>query len=877
MTRHDLKQIDLFLQPFQALFCEHSSSITRSLLTGQAPRRKDPYLTGREASSSLLGMSSLVEEPVKQTPMMEQWQRCKASAKGALLLFRMGDFYEAFHEDAQVIAEVLELTLTQRGGIPMCGVPWHTGDVYIDRLVERGYKVAVAEQTEDPKQAKGLVKREIVRFVTPGTLLNSSLLGDKSHNFIVALTQVGSIFGLAFCDITTATFRVEEVESAGELINELHRLNPAEITLSKKFQEKHHKLICEFEKIPLSTIDEWRFEHQTACAYLSGHFQLPHLDGFGLKGMVAAINAAGALLAYIHEELALSITHIREIKPFTTKEVLQLDKICQLNLELIQPLYGRERTSTLLHVIDHTLTPMGGRHIQEWLKKPLIDVTKIKDRQDAIEAFLADSQAALHLQRELKEVRDLERLMMRACSGLATPRDLLALSTSIAKITPIKAIVRSLRCTLLFGCSERLTELPALATRIQKALIDEPPARLSEGNIFREGFHAQLDELRALMQGGKDWLARYQITLKETTGIKNLKVSFNKIFGYYIEVSKGQAHLMPQSFDRRQTLVNCERFISPDLKEYESKVLTAEERALRLEHELFLQLRDETAVHEGSIFASARAIAEIDALLSLATLARSRRYQRPTVDLSHTLSITEGRHPVVEAHAGQESFIPNDTHLNAQERMMLITGPNMAGKSTYIRQVALIIILAQMGSYVPAKSAHIGIVDRIFTRIGASDDLSRGQSTFMVEMSETANILNNITPRSLVILDEIGRGTSTYDGVSIACAVAEYLLATEAKTLFATHYWELTELEKTVPGAINYHASVQEWNDSIVFLHKIVKGGTDRSYGIHVARLAGLPLPVLTRAALILSRLESRKEQTRRSKKESSETQLTLF
>ena len=822
-------------------------------------------------------MSSPVDESIKLTPMMEQWQRCKGAAKEALLFFRMGDFYEAFYEDARTIAEELELTLTQRGGIPMCGVPWHTCDTYIDRLVEKGHRIAVAEQTEDPKKAKGLVNREIVRFVTPGTVVNSSLLGDKSHNFIAAVTQVGAVFGLAVCDITTATFRAVEVESVHELVNELYRLDPSEIVTTKKFQEKQSAFFREFEKVSLSTVEEWRFEHQTAYGYLSGHFKVPHLDGFGLRGMVAAINAAGALLAYMHEELALSIAHVREIKPYATQEVLQLDKTCQLNLELTQPLHDRGRRSTLLHVIDHTLTPMGGRQLREWLKKPLLDVKAINDRQDSIEALLAAPEICTRLRRELKEVRDLERLMMKTCSGFATPRDLATLCASLAKIGPIKELVRTLSSVELFRCSERLTELPSLVAQLQNALADEPPVRISEGNIFRDGFDIHLDELRALMQGGKEWLGRYQTTLKETTGIKNLKVSFNKIFGYYIEVSKGQAHQMPSSFDRRQTLVNCERFISPDLKEYESKVLTAEERALGLEQELFLKLRAETAAHERSVFASAQAIAEIDVLLSLAHAAHQYRYCRPTVDQSQTLSIIDGRHPVVEAVGEKESFIPNDTTLDAHARMMLITGPNMAGKSTYIRQVALIVILAQMGSYVPAREAHIGIIDRIFTRIGASDDLSRGQSTFMVEMSETANILNNITSRSLIILDEIGRGTSTYDGVSIACAVAEHLLATSAKTLFATHYWELTELEKTIPGAVNYHASVQEWNDTIVFLHKIAKGGTDRSYGIHVGRLAGLPLPVIQRATAILNRLESRKEQARRAKKESPETQLTLF
>jgi DNA mismatch repair protein MutS len=823
-------------------------------------------------------MSSEVEEEIKLTPMMEQWQRCKQEAKGAVLLFRMGDFYEAFYEDARLVADELELTLTKRQGIPMSGVPWHTCDTYIDKLVGKGYRVAIAEQTEDPKKAKGLVSRAIVRIVTPGTLINSSMLGDKSHNFIAALTQVGAIFGLASCDITTASFRVMEVESRQELFNELYRLNPSEIVTSKKFREKQATLLREFEKIPLFTLEEWHFEHQTAYRYLSTHFRVPHLDGFGLKGSVAAINAAGALLAYMHEELSLSIQHIQTIKPYSTQETLLLDRTCQLNLELTEPLQERGERSTLLHVIDNTLTPMGGRLIREWLKKPLVNVKEIEKRQDAVEALCGAPQMCLKLQEELKQVRDLERLMMRISAGFASPRDLASLRLSLEKIGPIKAIVRGISCELLFQCSEKLSDLTGLVEELKRALVEEPPVRISEGKIFRESFHPPLDELRTIMQGGREWLARYQTTVKEETGIKNLKVNFNKIFGYYIEVSKGQAHLMPPAFERRQTLVNSERFISPALKEYESKVLTAEEQALNLEQELFHILRQKAAYHEQQVFEMAASLAQIDVLLSLATLAKKYSYCRPVVDVSRTLQIFEGRHPVVEAAKGRASFIPNDTLLDGNgERLMLITGPNMAGKSTYIRQVALIVILAQMGSFVPARCAHIGVVDQIFTRIGASDDLARGQSTFMVEMSETANILNNITPRSLVILDEIGRGTSTYDGVSIAWAVAEYLLATEAKTLFATHYWELTELEKTTPGSVNYHAAVQEWNDEIVFLHKIAKGGADRSYGIHVARLAGLPLSVIRRAGAILKRFEAPKEQARRAKKESLESQLSLF
>ncbi len=823
-------------------------------------------------------MSDLQEE-IKLTPMMEQWQRCKKEAKEAILFFRMGDFYEAFYEDAALLAEELELTLTKRQGIPMSGVPWHTIEPYIDKLVSKGYRVAVAEQTEDPKKAKGLVNREIVRVVTPGTVVNSSLLGDKSHNFIAALTQVGSVFGLASCDITTASFKVLEVENITELFNELFRLNPKEIVVSHKFFEKHKHLLREWDNKVISKLEEWHFEHQRAYQYLASHFKVSHLDGFGLKGSLAAINSAGALLAYIHEELSLSIQHIQEIKPYTTKETLLLDRTCQLNLELTEPLYGRGNHSTLLSVIDQTLTPMGGRLLREWVKNPLLNTSAISKRQDAVAAILATSESSLKLQSELKGVRDLERLMMKISSGYATPRDLASFCSSLEKIGPIKEIVRNFGSELLFSCSEDLVDLSSLIQELKKALVEEPPLRLTDGKIFREGYNQELDELHTIMRGGKEWLIGYQNTIKEETGIKNLKVSYNKIFGYFIEVSRAQSTLMPSSFERRQTLVNCERFISPALREYESKVLTAEEKSFELEHELFFKLRDQCSQHERAVFQMAKAVAAIDALLSLATAASKNHYVRPLVDQSTQLQIVDGRHPVVEAIGGRQNFIPNDTSFDGGfEKMMLITGPNMAGKSTYIRQVALIVILAQMGSFVPAKSAHIGVIDQIFTRIGASDDLSRGQSTFMVEMSETANILNNLSPRSLVILDEIGRGTSTYDGVSIAWAVAEFLLATPAKTLFATHYWELTELERTIPGAINYHASVQDWNDEIVFLHKIAKGGADKSYGIHVARLAGLPLSVIQKATAILKKLEARKETNRRTpKKEFSESQLMLF
>lgn len=789
--------------------------------------------------------------------MMQQWHACKQAAKKALLFFRMGDFYEAFHQDAEILAEALDLTLTKRQGIPMAGVPWHTCETYIDRLVAKGYRVAVAEQTEDPKLAKGLVKREIVRFITPGTVVN---LPDTANNFIASIVQVGSVFGLAFLDLTTAAFQVVEFEESKELLNELYRLRPSEILTVEAFQKKHEQLFKELDGAVLSTGAPWQFEHKTAYAYLADHFGVHHLDGFGLKGMVAAINAAGGLLAYIHDDLSLPIAHIRDIKPFSVNDSMALDRVSQRNLELTESLHASPK-HTLMGVLDQTYTPMGKRLLREWIKRPLLDVQEIHARLDAVEAYYHSPQELAELRQQLRGVRDLERLMTRIVAGYATPRDLLALGVSLENCDPIRKLP---------------PDLLELARMIREALVEEPPVRITEGKIFREGYHAELDELRGLSKGGKEWLARYQTKIKEETGIKNLKVSFNKIFGYYIEVSKGQAGLMPDTFERRQTLVNSERFISPILKEYENKVLSAEERIHTRELALFQELREKTASFEESVFEIAKEIARLDVLASLAIVAKRNAYCRPLVDTSDALHLEGGRHPVVEA-ANKELFIPNETRLDHRERLMLITGPNMAGKSTYIRQVALIVIMAQMGSFVPCSNARIGIVDKIFTRIGASDDLSRGQSTFMVEMSETANILNNVSSRSLVILDEIGRGTSTYDGVAIAWSVAEHLLKTHAKTLFATHYWELTDLEEAFEGAVNYHAAVSEESEEIVFMHKIARGGTDRSYGIHVARLAGLPLSVIGRANEILKKLEARKESVKRTKKEARETQLTLF
>lgn len=797
------------------------------------------------------------------SPMMLQWHTCKQAAQDAVLFFRMGDFYEAFYEDAILLSKELDLTLTKRQEIPMSGIPFHTSEIYIDKLVAKGYRVAVAEQTEDPKKAKGLVKREIVRMVTPGTLMTSHLLSEKNNNFFASLTQVGQVMGLAFLDLTTGEFWVTEFTDEKALSNEIHRLRPAEFLTSEKFRTKHNTL---FEEIQLAfpflvnTQPEWHFDHKTAHDFLINHFKIYSLEGLGLQGLSAAINAAGALLRYLQDSLSLPIQHILALTAYSTTQFMALDRMTQRNLELTASLQDGSRRNTLLEVLDCTQTPMGARLLNQWIKQPLLSVGEIERRQEAIQNFLEHENRLEALRRQLAEVKDIERLMMKVSAGYAMPRDIMALHLSFAPVGSLASLLAPLSSDWIRTETLKLDPLPEMNQRIGQALVDEPPLRIGEGKIFRDGFHRELDELREISRDSKAWIARYQTELREETGIKTLKVGFNKMFGYYIEVSRGQAEKMPDTFLRRQTLVNAERYISPSLKEYESKVLTAEERIHSIESELFQDLRQEVARYTKAVMSVAQAIARIDCISALAEVAKQNNYCRPIVNESGSLYIEEGRHPIIEQACKRERFTPNDAYLNDREQqLLLITGPNMAGKSTYLRQVALITIMAQIGSFVPAKKVEMGVVDKVFTRIGASDDLSRGQSTFMVEMSETANILNNATSQSLVILDEIGRGTSTYDGISIAWSVAEYLLTTvgrKAKTLFATHYWELTKLEEKIPGAVNYSVAVHEAEDHITFLRKIVKGGTDKSYGIHVARLAGMPQGVIQRSKEILEHLE---------------------
>jgi DNA mismatch repair protein MutS len=798
----------------------------------------------------------------KTTPMMEQWFFCKKKAKDALLFFRLGDFYEAFYEDAKLIAKEINLTLTKRQDIPMCGVPFHASESYIDKLVAKGYKIAIAEQMENPKDTKGLVKRDVVKVLSPATVINSSLILDKSNNFFISLSQINSLFGLAIIDLTTSEFQVLELENLKDLKDELCKLTPSEFLVSKKFSEDFKMLFEELSynfKFIVNKKENYLFDHQFCYENLLSHFKVHSLDGFGLKGKIAAINAAGALLNYLKDDLNLNLEHINNVKTENISSYMLIDSSSMKNLEITDPLSKSNKKNTLLKVLDFTLTPMGGRLLKNFLKNPLLDKEEIKKRQDAIEELLNSS---IPLDDKLDKIKDLERLIVKITSNLSSPKDLTALKNSLEVIPDIKKILSPFK-SLLIKESSQLKNFYELTALIKKAITDSPPFKLSDGNVIRDGYNKDLDDLRNISKNSKIWIANYQKKLREETNIKNLRVGFTKIFGYYIEISKGQINKMPSSFQRRQTLVNSERFISEELKSFEHKILTSEERIKAIETKLYNNIKKEILKFHESIQISSKKIALIDTLHSLAKAAKKYNYTRPLVDNGDIINIEKGKHPVIDANGALNSFTPNDTFLDEKkQRLLLITGPNMAGKSTYIRQVALITIMAQMGSFIPAKSAHIGIVDKIFSRIGASDDLMRGQSTFMVEMIESANILNNATSKSLIILDEIGRGTSTYDGISIAWAIAEYLLKNpkkRAKTLFATHYLELAELEKKVVGAKNYNVAIKETSSGIVFLHKIKRGSSDRSFGIHVAKLAGLPFIAIKRAEEILKNLEKNK------------------
>lgn len=798
------------------------------------------------------------------TPMMRQYREAKAAIPpDAVLLFRLGDFYEEFFEDAERVSSVLELTLTKRQGVPMCGFPYHALENYLPRLVAAGVKVAIAEQMEDPKQAQGIVKRQVTRIITPGTIIDNALLNPACNNYLTALVSGRDRSALASLDISTGEFRVTEIASPEKLRTELDRLNTRECVIS-------HKLAAEFRasdswpetrnKILWTELDAEEFELERSESFLKEHFQVATLDGFGCRDLPLSITAAGAVLRYATENLRQDAAHINRLELYSLDHSLELDSISQRNLELVETMFGSGKNGSLLGVLDHTVTPMGGRRLRGWVLRPLCDHDAIVARLDAVEQITLDPLTLTELRETIGVVRDLERIIGRLNVGSAGPRDLQTLSASLGVLPGVKTLLGIFGAPLLEQLNARLELFPELTGRIDAAIADEAPALLADGGVIRPGYSAQLDELRAAATDGKSWLSQIQQREQERTGIKSLKVKFNSVFGYYIEVSKANLAAVPEDYIRKQTLVNAERFITPELKELESRILGSEEKARALEYQLFQELREYVLQFTAKIQNAADVLAEVDALSSLAECARIHHYCRPRIFEDDRLIIRGGRHPVLDALLGAEKFVPNDCLLDGdRNRMMIITGPNMAGKSTYIRQTALLVIMAQMGSFLPAESAEIGLVDRIFTRVGAADDLARGQSTFMVEMVETANILNHVTPKSLVILDEIGRGTSTFDGLSIAWAVAEFLHddpQCRCRTQFATHYHELTELAQTRRGVNNYNVAVKEYGDQIIFLRQIVPGASDRSYGIHVAKLAGIPAPVIQRANVILELLE---------------------
>jgi DNA mismatch repair protein MutS len=802
------------------------------------------------------------------TPLMKQYREIKRQHLDAILLFRMGDFYEMFDQDAVTASKVLEITLTQRNKskgneTPLCGFPYHAADGYIAKLIRRGFKVAVCEQVEDPKLAKGLVKREVIRVVTPGTVLDANLLDARDNNYLAALYPSKDGYGAAFLDISTGDFFAAEVNgrnNLAELDTVLSRFTPREIVLPKGHEapEEFRSLLRQYTQA-INTYEDWTFDRETARKTLLDHFRTAALDGFGCGSMTMGISAAGAAVRYIEETQKTALANIRRIRPFLVRSSMVLDPACQRNLELVRNIYDGSSRGTLLAVLDHTVTAMAARKLREWLLNPLMDVREIDARLDGVAELKDRHQVRAGLRTALGRIYDLERLISRVSLGAANARDLVALKQSFRALPNVRNLVSLSTAGIIREVIDGWDDLQDVHDLIEKAVQDDPPYTLREGKLIKKGYHAELDELRAVSSSGKGYIAAIEQRERERTGIGSLKVSYNKVFGYYIEVTKPNLPQVPPDYIRKQTTVNAERFITPELKQYEDKVLNAEEKILDLEHKLFQEVREQAARETVRIQDMARRVAVLDCIASLAEAAAANNYSRPVVNDGGVLQITEGRHPVIE-RLTEDRFVPNDTLLDRSDnQLIIITGPNMAGKSTYMRQVALIAIMAQMGSFVPAKEAVVGIADRVFTRVGASDFISRGQSTFMVEMNETANILNNATDRSLIILDEIGRGTSTFDGISIAWAVAEHIHGKlRARTLFATHYHELTDLALTLDRVKNYNVAIKEWNDQVIFLRRVVEGGADKSYGIQVARLAGLPAEVVARAREVLANLEQK-------------------
>ena len=800
------------------------------------------------------------------SPMMQHYLKTKEEYKDCILFYRLGDFYEMFFDDALVVSKELELTLTgkdcgQAERAPMCGIPFHAAETYLNRLVANGHKVAICEQVEDPKQAKGIVKREVIRIVTPGTNLNTQALDETKNNYLMSIVYLGEKIGVSIADFSTGDYFVTELSFGSELIDEINKFVPSEIITNEYFSMSGIDLTAVNDKlgITMSTLDSWYFDEDTCIKKLLTHFKVGVLDGLGLKDYTAGTIAAGALLLYLYEMQKGSVDHITSIVPYTTGKYMLIDSSSRRNLELVETMREKQKKGSLLWVLDKTKTAMGARALRSMIEQPLINKEDILKRQAGIEECNNRAIDREEIREYLNPVYDLERIMTKISCKSANPRDLIAFRNSLEMLPHIKKLIGTMESDLFAECFANLDDLADIYSLISSAIVEEPPITIREAGIIKEGFSKEADELRRAKTEGKEWLAQLEAREKEATGIKNLKVKYNKVFGYYLEVTNSFKNLVPADWVRKQTLTNAERYTTDELKKLEDVILGAEDKLCSLEYDLFNEVRDSIAAEVRRIKSTARAIAEIDVYTALSVVAQQYNYVKPAINEKGIIDIKNGRHPVVEKMIRNDMFVANNTYLdNAKNRISIITGPNMAGKSTYMRQTALIVLMAQIGSFVPAQEANIGIVDRIFTRVGASDDLASGQSTFMVEMTEVANILRNATPKSLLILDEIGRGTSTFDGLSIAWAVVEYIANTKllgAKTLFATHYHELTELEGTLDGVNNYCIAVKENGDDIVFLRKIIKGGADKSYGIQVAKLAGVPDTVIERAKELVADL----------------------
>lgn len=802
------------------------------------------------------------------TPMMKQYMEIKNQYKDCILFYRLGDFYEMFFDDALTASRELEITLTgrdcgQEERAPMCGVPYHSVDGYLNKLISKGYRVAICEQVEDPQTAKGIVKREVIRIVTPGTNLNIQALDETKNNYLMCIVYFGDSFGISVADVSTGDYYVTEVDSDKKLLDEINKYTPSEIIYNEYFMMSGANIndLCTRLNILCSELDRWYTDEDLCIKQLKDHFHVSVLDGLGIKDYPSGTIAAGALLQYLYETQKNALEHLTRLVPYETGKYMIIDSSTRRNLELLETLREKQKRGSLLWVLDKTKTAMGARLLRSYIEQPFIDKDQIEQRLDSVEELNSDMITREELREYLNPIYDLERLISRVSYRSANPRDLIAFKNSLTMVPHVKYLLRDFKTTDIQNIYNQLDELQDICKLIEDAINDDPPISIKDGGIIKDGFDENIDNYRRAKTDGKQWLSELETKEKENTGIKNLRIKFNKVFGYYLEVTNSYKDLVPENWTRKQTLTNAERYITPELKELEDMILGAEDKLFSLEYNVFSNIRDQIAAEVMRIQQTARALAKIDVYASLAYVAAVNNYVRPKINTKGIINIKGGRHPVVEKMTANDMFIENDTYLdNEQNRIAIITGPNMAGKSTYMRQAALIVLMAQIGSFVPAQAADIGIADRIFTRVGASDDLASGQSTFMVEMTEVANILRNATKNSLLILDEIGRGTSTFDGLSIAWAVVEYISQPKllgAKTLFATHYHELTELEGKLESVNNYCIAVSEQGDDIIFLRKIVPGGADKSYGIQVAKLAGVPEPVIERAKDLVEELSN--------------------